>query len=569
MFVSRYIVKFLKEKGIQHVFGVTGTTVNMCFVALGETEGIDYICPLHEQTASMGADGYSRVSGKIGVAIGTSGPGTTNMVTGCAGAFFDSIPILYIVGQTSVGNSKQSINIRHFGFQELDSEKVFNSITKYVHTVYDPLKTKYELEKAISIALSDRKGPTMLVFPENVLYSDIDENELESFREEGCKKNSFYDYSKIIRLIEASSKPLLLLGGGIHIGKAESLARDFVEKTSIPFALTYPARDLLETNNDLNVGSIGIFGSQYGNMAIQNADLLVCVGARMDKYVTGNNPGDFSPNSKKIIIDIDEQELNKMKSLSFLPEIAILEDANVFFKEMLKYDYSTLEGKFKEWKDFIASNKLKYPLCQESFYLENTINPYVFIKLLSEIMEEGDYLFTDTGLSAVWVGQSFEFKKRQRWFTQFSYSSMGYGLSATIGGSFATENRVICVTGDGGIQMTIQDLSTIKFYNKNIKVFIVCNDGYGLIQKTQDDFNNGHHATDRDNHVPLPDLKKIVEAYDLKCFEIRTNNQLISVIKRTLKSDGPAICLVHIPISKKISPRIRGGKKLDEMYPYF
>ena len=569
MLVSRYIVDFIKSKGIEYVFGITGTVVNMCFVALGEKNGIDYVCPLHEQTASMGADGYSRVSGNIGIAIGTSGPGTTNMVTGCAGAFVDSVPVLYLVGQTSISNSKQSNQVRHFGFQELDTEKVFSSITKYVSTVDEPLKTKYELEKALYIALSDRKGPTMLIFPENVLYSEIDETKLDSFKPNKNKKNVFENYDNIVKLIKDSKRPLLLLGNGVHISKAESLAQTFIKRTSIPFALTYPARDLMETNNILNVGSIGIFGSQYGNMAIQNADLLICVGARMDRYVTGSNPSLFSPNSKKVVVDIDEEELNKLKSLSVLPNVAVLEDAALFFSKMLKYEYGCINDKYEKWIDFINLNKKMFPLCQKSFYSENTVNPYVFIKSLSDGLKEGDYLFTDTGLSAVWVGQSFEFKKGQRWFTQFSYSSMGYGLSASIGGSFATKSRVICITGDGGIQMSLQELATLKYYNKNVKVFVVCNDGYGLIQKTQDDYNNGHYATDRYNHVPLPDLKRLVEAYDLKCLEIQTNEQLISIIKESLSFDGPVVCLVHIPISKKITPRIKGNKKLDEMYPYF
>lgn len=568
MIVSRFIVDFLQKQGIKHVFGVTGTTVNMCFVALGEKEGIDYICPLHEQTASMGADGYSRVSGDIGVAIGTSGPGTSNMTTGCAGAFFDSIPVLYIVGQTSINNSKQSFGVRHFGFQELDTEQIFKPITKYVKTVNNQIDVQVELEKAINIAKTGRKGPVMLVFPENVLYADINAEELQHYKKPILKQEDTINHSIVYDLLKQANKPLILFGAGVHSSGAELLAKEFVNRTSIPFALTYPARDLLETKNPLNVGSIGIFGTQYGNMAIQNADLLVCVGARMDKYVTGANPINFSPNSKKVFVDIDLNELNKLDLLGIRSDVKICEDAGAFFKKMFKNDLSCLPN-YLDWKKYISLNKTTYSSSVYSNALDDTINPYLFIHRLSDVLSDGDIVFTDTGLSAVWVGQSFEFKNNQRWFTQFSYSSMGYGLSAAIGGSFATNSRIICVTGDGGIQMSIQDLSTVKFYNKNIKIFIICNNGYGLIQKTQDDFNNGHHATDRENHVPLPNLKKLIKAYELKCFEINRNGELEKNIRQTLNFNGPSVCLVNIPISKKISPRIRGNKKLDEMFPYF
>lgn len=568
MIVSKYIAKYLAERKIGYVFGVTGTAVNMCFVSLGEQEGIDYVCPMHEQGASMGADGYCRVSGITGVAIGTSGPGTSNMLTGCVGAYMDSIPIVYIVGQAGSGSSKKDTNVRFFGFQEMNSFDIFKPVTKYITNVTNPYLIKFELDKAFDIAESNRKGPCMLVVAEDVLYADIDLSQLISY-EKHEKRIAFTNKKDVLECIEwlnNAKKPILLLGAGVHCANAEDEVYELAMRLGIPIALTFPARDLLDDSCELNIGAIGIFGSRGGNKSIQDADFILGIGVRLDRFVTGT-PCAFAAEAKKILVDIDNEELNKYEAIGIQVDKAIHSDAKCFIIELLNALDTT--GYVHQHDDFVKKCyeiRIANPLVETSYYGENTVNPYIFIQSLSRSLDERDTVFTDTGLSAVWVGQAFTFKRGQRWHTQFNNSSMGYALPAAIGASFANDNRIICITGDGGLQMSVQEFANVEYYKKNIKIFVICNDGYGLIQKTQDDYNNGHYATDRINHVPLPDVIKVAEAYGIDTIEINNNEEINEKIDCILSCTKPVVCIVRIPITKRISPRVKGGDLLN-MYP--
>lgn len=569
MLVSKYIAKFLAENQIKYVFGITGTAVNMCFVGLGEEEGIDYVCPMHEQGASMGADGYSRVGRHLGVAIGTSGPGATNMVTGCAGAYTDSVPVLFIVGQ-AMQSTRADNNTRFFAFQEIDLVSIFKPITKYVNEVTDQKQIKYELGKAMSIALRGRKGPCVLVIPEDILYADIDPDKLPKYEDE-CKQGEYEENIESIRKacgfivskLKKAKKPILLFGGGVHQSCAEEDALNVIHKLSCPTALTFPARDLLGDDSKYNIGSIGIFGTIAGNKMIQNSDYIISIGARLDRYITGNPP-DFAKNAYKVVVDIDENELNKFDVLGPHVDYKIMADIKVFLKifleEIKKEKISVKESYVQE----ALHLRKQYPLLKSSYAIEDTVNPYYFVDRLSFALRNDDIIFTDTGLSAIWIGQSFKFKQGQRWHTQFAYSAMGYSLPAAIGGYFAVKKRVICIAGDGGLQMSIQELCNLEYYRPDIKVFVICNDGYGLIQKTQDDFKNGHHATDRKHHVPLPDIIQVANAYKIPTFEISNNKEIDEALTKILNVDGPVLCAVKIPISKRISLRVRGGD-LDNM----
>lgn len=568
MIVSKYIAKYLAEKKIGYVFGVTGTAVNMCFVSLGEQEGIDYVCPMHEQGASMGADGYYRASGIPGVAIGTSGPGTSNMLTGCVGAFMDSIPIVYIVGQAGLSSSKKDTNVRFFGFQEMNSFEIFKPVTKYITNVVDPYLIKYELDKAFDIAENGRRGPCMLVIPEDVLYADIDLAQLVSYQknENIIKLSNKDSILECVEWLKESKRPILLLGAGIHCANAEDEVYELAMKLGIPVALTFPARDFMDDGCELNIGSIGIFGSRGGNKSIQDADFVLGIGVRLDRFVTGN-PYAFAENAKKIMVDIDNEELSKYDTIGIRVDKVMQSDAKIFAKEFINV-LDTIEY-LHQHDDFVKKcqdMRIANPVIETTYYEEKTVNPYIFIDNLSNALDERDIIFTDTGLSAVWVGQAFKFKKGQRWHTQFNNSSMGYALPAAIGASFATDNRIICITGDGGLQMSVQEFANVEYYKKNIKIFVICNDGYGLIQKTQDDYNNGHYATDRINHVPLPDVAKVAEAYGIDTIEINNNSEMCVKIESILNSSKPIVCIVRIPITKRISPRVKGGD-LSNMYP--
>lgn len=569
MTTSEYVVKHLADRGVNHVFGIIGSVMYGIFTALGETEGIEYICPLHEQAASMGADGYSRATGKIGVAIGTTGPGITNLVTGCAGAYADSIPVLYIVGQPAKTATKQNLPIRYYAFQEIDTEKVFSSITKYIGYVDQPEYIKYEIDKAMDIAMSGRKGPVVIMLPEDIMYLDIDTILLKEYETE--RNLTELNYKAQEHMIDAclerivkSKKMLLLFGAGVHASAAEEEARKLVKALGCPVVMTYPARDIIAGEDSLNAGSIGIFGSQSGNRALQEADLLIGIGVRLDRFITGT-PQNFASNAYKIMVDIDKGECEKYREFGLSVDKVITSDAKVFLHTIcskIEKNRNRLPS-FTFWNKQIADWKIQYPVYRDEYESEPELNPYYFMKHLSKHMKGDEFIVSDTGLSAAWIGQAFDFKVGQRWFMQFGFSAMGYALSAAIGVSFATDNLVVGITGDGGLQMSIQELSTLSYWNRNVKLFVICNDAYGLIQKTQDDYNKGHYGTDREYHVPFMDIGKIAEACHIPVLKIEKNEEIDRVLDNALNSAGPLVCCVHVPVSKKISPRVVQGDLMN------
>lgn len=572
MNTSRYVVEYLRDYGVKYAFGVIGSAMYRIFQALGEVEGIDYVCPLHEQGASMGADGYARSAGTLGVCIATCGPGTTNVMTGCAGAYTDSIPILYLVGYPNTNGTKQDMPIRHLAYQEFDIVNMFQPITKYVTLVEKAEDIKYELMKAISLATTGRKGPVMLVLPENVMFSDVDTALLRGYEAEDVEvhdTNLTREAAEYcFELLKNSAKPLLLFGGGVRCASAVDVARELSSELGCPTAMTYPMRDMLDYRDPLNTTSVGIFGTRAGNFAVQASDVLIGIGTRMETFLTGNAKN-FAAKAKKVVIDIDRAELDKLPRIGLDTEKRYCIDAKRFIEELLNLVRANKKElpNFIEWIDRLNAWKEKYPVVDIKFYKEEKTNPYVFFKRLSDQMGDTDRLVVGSGLACSWVGQSFDFKMGQRWIMQYSIGAMGYGLPAAIGASFATDDRIVMVTGDGSLQMSINELATIELHHKNVKIFVICNEAYGLIQKTQDDWNCGHYATDREHHVAIPDSAAIAETYGLPTFHIYRNQEIQQVIKDVFSVEGPAFCSVHIPIENKISLRAKGGR-LDNLFPY-
>lgn len=572
MNVSKLIVEYLRDYGVKHVFGIIGSAMYRVFQALGETEGIDYICPLHEQSVSMGADGYSRSGDTLGVAVATCGPGTTNLMTGCGGAYTDSVPILYLVGYPDTKGTKRNMPIRHLAYQEFDIVEIFRPITKYVKLVERPENILYELQKAIVLATTGRKGPVMLVLPEEVMFADVNINNLIDYKENEPVFHGTDNLAEAVdysfHLIKNAKKPVLLYGGGVRGAGAVEEARLLSECIDCPTATTYPMRDMMDFCDPLNTTGVGIFGTRAGNFAIYTADVLLCIGTRLEAYLTGN-VRTFAPHAKLVVVDIDQGELDKLPQIGLRTDRRYCLDAKNFINGLLTKFKETKEEipKYGKWIRRINHWKDKYPIIEPSYFREKETNPYVFLKLLSDQLDNTDRIVVGSGMACAWVGQAFDFKRGQRWIMQFSIGAMGYGLPAAIGASFATDDRVVCITGDGSLQMSINELATVVYYNKNIKIFVICNGAYGLIQKTQDDWNCGHYATDREHHLPLPDSSAVAKAYGLPVYEIYENADAQRIIGEVLAVEGPVFCAVHVPIENKIPVRSKGGR-LDNLFPF-
>ena len=573
MKLSDYVVDFLSKQGIKHVFVITGGASVHLIDSIAKHNDIEYICTLHEQAGAMAADAYARITKNLGAAISTSGPGATNMLTGTCCAYYDSVPVIYITGQVTTFRLKKNMGVRQLGFQETDVVDIFKPITKYAVRIEDPKMIKYELQKACHIAKSGRPGPVLIDIPDDLQRQEISINGLNQYLPDKLQ-GSLLNFEKIIgqcaNLIETAQRPVLILGWGIRLSGAEIEAKEFIEKLEIPFAPTWAMLDFLPYDHPLFIGTFGSHGSRYGNFTVQNADLIISIGARLDTREAGSPITTFGREAKKIIIDIDRSELKKFKTLGMKAEILINSDAKEFLKIFNKKCHSMKKSNIGNWLKKIKSWKRRYPICKREYSNEIKVNPYVFVKRLSKQLVEGDIIFVDTGCALAWMMQAFETKKEQRLIHDFNNTAMGYALPGSIGACFANnKQRVICVTGDGSLQMNIQELSTVIRHQLPIKIFLINNRGYSMIQQTQDQWlNSRYEASSIEGGLGFPDFIKVAKANGYKTNAIEKNQEATKKIKEAINYQGPFFCSVNISHRHRVIPQVIFGRPIEDSEPF-
>lgn len=572
MKLSDYVASFLSRQGIRHAFVVTGGAAAHLIDSIARNSNINYVCAQHEQAAAMAADAYSRVTSNLGVAIVTSGPGATNLMTGVCCAYYDSIPVIYITGQVATFRLKRDTGVRQLGFQETSTVDIYEPITKYAVLVDDPKRIKYELEKATFLAKSGRPGPVLVDIPDNLQREQINPDELESFiPDPGNNTTSELNEQvhRCIELLEKAKRPVVIPGWGIQLAKAQEEAKEFLDKLGFPILPTWATMDMLPSNHPLVVGSFGLHGTRYGNFAVQNADLVLSIGSRLDTHLTGTPINTFAREAKKIVVDIHLSELNKYKTFGMDVDVLIHSDAKHFLQLM----NSRIDGIRKQdihaWKRRIAEWKAKYPICPPEYYKQDEVNPYVFVKTLAKESTEGDVIFVDTGCGVAWMMQAFEFKEKQRLFSAFNNTPMGYALPASIGASIALSKKPItCITGDGGLQINIQELATIISHGLPIKIFLLNNRGYSMIRQTQDQwFESRYVASTVESGLAFPDFVKVASAYGYKTVTIDRNREVHSRIREVLDTDGPVFCNVEIHPRHRVIPQARFGRPIEDSEP--
>ena len=572
MKVSDYVASFLEKEGIRHVFVISGGASVHLIHSIADTPGISGICPQHEQAGAMAADAYSRVTSNLGAAISTSGPGATNMITGVCCAYYDSIPVIYITGQVSTFRAKGDSGVRQLGFQETDTVEIYKPITKYGVQIDDPEKIRFELEKATYLAKSGRPGPVLIDIPDDLQRAEIDPDKLESFVPEQETTNLSQLYKEVdrcIQLINEAKRPVLVLGWGVYLAKVEREAREFVEQVGFPVVPTWAMMTMLPSDHPLVVGSFGTHGTRYGNFTVQNADLILAIGARLDTREAGSPITTFAREARKIIVDIDRNELNKFKKLGMEVDLLIHADAKDFLQVINRRINEISPQDISGWKKRIREWKAKFPICPSEYYKQEKVNPYVFVKALSKESAEGDVFVVDTGCSLAWMMQAFEFKENQRMFHDFNNTAMGYALPASIGACFALNRKaIICVTGDGSLQMNIQELATVMRHRLLIKIFLMNNHGYGMIQQTQDQWLGSRYlASTVEGGLAFPDFVKVADAYGYKTVTIGSNKELHARIREVFDSDGPVFCNVEIGPEHRVFPQAKFGRPIEDAEP--
>ena len=569
MNVSDYTLKFLEQKKVKKVFLITGGAISFMVDAFSRNKKIQYISVAHEQAAAMMADSYSRLGPNFSCTMVTSGPGATNLITGIACSYFDSIPSLHICGQVNTyeqqDGHKSTAKVRQVGFQETDIVNISKPITKFSYKLKDASEIRYVLEKAYHIATTGRPGPVLIDIPMNLQRVKVDPKKLRSYKPKIYKQkiNIKNIILKIENLLKKSKKPVIILGGGIKYGKAELNLINFLKRFNIPVVTTWSGVDLVDHNNTCYIGNIGVYGSRAANFTVQNSDLILCLGTRLDTRITGGVPKTFARKAKKIVVDIDKFELNKKRGLKV--DLKIELDIKFFFEQFEKYNKeNTTRDKWlvrcKNWKS-------RYPLVLKEFYkIKKFVNPYVFIDSLSKNLNKKDIIIADDGGHLTWTIQSFKVKLGQKLFSAFGNSPMGYALPASIGASVVKKkDRIICIDGDGSIQINLQELHTIDKLKLPIKIFILNNNGYGIIKQFQELYLGTRYEASGKG-VSNPDFKKISRAFNINYTLIKSHLDL-KKLKRIIHSKKPEIVEVKLKENQKIIPKLQFGNPIEDMSP--
>jgi len=571
MLLGDYVLKFLLSKKIERIFLITGGAIAFVVDAFSRNKNIKYTCVAHEQSAAMMADAYYRVKKRLSATMVTSGPGAQNLLTGIACSWFDSIPSIHITGQVNTRElssfSKTTKKVRQVGFQETDIVSIVKPITKFAYQLKKASKIKYILEKAFYKATSGRPGPVLIDIPMDLQRVKINPVKLKKFIVFRKKKKKLF-VKKICQLLEKSSRPIIILGGGIKYSNSEKIVKKFLKKIQIPIVTTWSGFGLVSSKNKLYIGNVGVYGSRCANFAVQNSDLIINLGSRLDTRVTGGVPRTFGRKSKIISVDIDKFELNKKRGLNNFLKVNV--DLNYFlknfFKKSKKFKFRCSEKWFKQcvsWKKNYSNYNITYAK------QKIRVNPYFFIKELSNILTKSDIIIADDGGHLTWTMQAFEIKEDQKLFSAFGNSPMGYALPAAIGACFANnKKRVVCIDGDGSIQINIQELQTLSFNRLPIKIFVINNDGYGIIKQFQELYmKKRYEASTPRKGVSNPDFAKIASAYKLNYTKITNHKNLKEKIKKVIESKVAEFVEVFVENNQKIIPKLEFGRPIEDLSP--
>ncbi|MBI2144016.1 thiamine pyrophosphate-binding protein [Candidatus Woesearchaeota archaeon] len=573
MKLSDYVMEFLAEHGSRHVFLVSGGAVVHLVDSAARNPKMAYFCLEHEQNAGAAADACSRVTGKLGVVLTTSGPGATNLVTSVCNAYFDSIPVLFITGQVATFRIKPSERLRQKGFQETDVVSIFRSITKYATQLGRAEDIKCVLQEAVYAATSGRMGPVLIDIPDDIQRAEVDPDKLRGFTPPAVHAGSCVSaVGDVFAAIRSAKRPVLILGAGVRLSGAIPEALKFAEYFRVPFLLTWGAMDIVEYGHELNMGGLGVCGPRGGNFAAQASDLVIALGTRLSQMITGGKQNLFAPHAKKIMVDIDAEELNKFSPTDVVLDLKVQCGLREFFAECGKL-YSRAgsgeKGRFGEWRQQIAEWRMKYPICPQSNYgLKDRVDAYVFIKELSRAARAGDIIFADTGGNVSQTMQAFEVKGGQRIISAWNHTPMGYSLPASIGAAFVSGRDIICIIGDGGLMLCLEELSVVAKHRLNIKIFVFNNHCYGIMKQTLDTWLGSRYvAVDEGSGLAFADFDKIGPAFGLQAVAIRNHGELNAKLGQVLGMKGPVLCNVEIALGQRIVPMLKFGAGLEDLDP--
>jgi len=589
MKLSDYVVGFIAAQQVKHVFLVTGGGAMHLNQSLSVEKGIEAVCNSHEQASAMCAESYAKVTGHLGVCMVTTGPGGTNAVTGVAGAWLDSTPVLFVSGQVKrpdrmFAADGAPLGVRQLGAQEIDIVSIVRPITKYAGTVLDPSDIRYHLERAVWLALHGRPGPVWIDIPLDVQASPIadpgslrgfDPSELDAVPAANDLRT---EVRRLIEKLNQAERPLLFAGNGIRLARAMKEFEELRQVLRIPSVATWCAADLVPSDDPTFVGRPGSVAARGANFALQNCDLLLAIGVRLDFAITGYAPQNLAREAYKAAVDVDSAELRKLDPFLQQP---ICADAAAFLRELLRQSDSIHLRNHSAWDARCTDWKTRYPVITEEHRKpESRVSIYHLAEIIGTESRPDDLLVSGSSGSGIEIFLlACPTRIGQRIYHTAGLGAMGYGLPMSIGVCVGGgRQRTILVDGDGGFQFNIQELETVARLRLPVKFFILNNDGYASIRASQTGyFGRASIGCDRTTGLTVPDMSRIAAAYGIPAMVIRDQKNLRDDVSRALATEGPVIVDVHVIPDEMRAPRLQSyqkpdgsfvSKPLEDLFPF-
>jgi len=582
MKVSDYVMDFLHRAGTTHVFTVSGGGIMHLIDSLGRHPHLRYTCNYHEQACAIAAEGYSRIREALGACLVTTGPGSTNALSGVAGAWVDSIPFIVISGQVRRDLIADYSRVRQLGPQEINIDDMARPITKYFTTVMDPTQIRHELEKAVSIARAGRPGPVWINLPLDVQGAIVDDSALMGYEgprvdAAGADAELRAHADAVLGLLRNSRRPVIVPGNGVRLANAHATFLRLVDHLQIPVLGTIGSTDAIHEGHPCFMGRFGPLGQRRANFVIQNSDLIIGLGASLSLSSVGFNTASFAPRARKVMVNVDPHEIDKARPV---PDLPIAADVGRFMAALLDAPAPAFGNRLDAWWKACGYWRDHYSVITDADFADTAyVNTYVFADVLSDVVDGGDAVITGNSLDWWSVYQAFKVKEGQRVFTNVNFGAMGWDIPTAIGACIGRDRRrTVLVTGDGTFQFNIHELQTIVHGKLPVKIFVLNNGGYASIRTMQETHFGGHLVgADASSGVSNPCFRGVAAAYGLRYESIRDNEELAPVIRATIEGSDPVLCEVHVNPAQGRYPRVMSRRRddgtmesgtLENMFPF-
>jgi acetolactate synthase I/II/III large subunit len=573
MKLSDYVIQYLHERGTNHVFGMSGGAAVHLFDSAAKHAGLGTVFVAHEQSAAMAADGYYRVSGRVGASIVTSGPGATNLLTGVCCSYYDSVPTLMLTGQVATARLKGTRNVRQVGFQETDTLSIFESVTKSAAQLQEPAQIAQLLDRAYAEAQTGRPGPVLIDIPDDLQRARVDVNALPRFIKPGRKKKDYLEEKVIslLNMITESHRPVVVLGGGLNTPRRVQDVREFLSKLEVPILQTWGGLDIVPHDWKLRVGTFGVYGPRLGNFVVQNADLVICLGTRLSQNLTGGVLAAFAPKARIVMVDTDQGEMDKFDGYGIYISERIECELVDFFESAAQVIDRFKPPTIQQWLTTIDRwrEELPHDIPPRSDEEVGYVDAIHFVHELSEVLAEDEIIFVDTGGNLTWTCNNLRLKAGQRLISAWNFTPMGYSVPAGIGGAMASNGRPItCIIGDGGMELCLGELATVVRYKLPIKIVLINNHSHGIQKQTLETWLDANFVgVDPASGLGLTDFPNVARAMGLHVINVSKVSEISARLIEAYSLPGPVFLNVEINPDQKLSPVLKAGSALDNQLP--